>query len=175
MSTASVTAEDVKIGDVLEGFENWKIIAPEITPRDMIEHTNNVIAKVQSKLMPLSVAMDDLGIENPEQMLALIEKERSNARLFPADVQANLSAMLLEQQIEQAAAQAEAMKAAQASQSTGAALEQQAQEAMPPGMEDQNDPGLTPGIGGEFQPLVRQTPGGESQALSQFQLPGTEV
>lgn len=183
--TPDVTSADVKIGDVLEGFENWKIVAPEITPRDAIEHTTNVINKVNAKLMPLAVAMDELGIENPEQMLAMIEAERSKAGLFPADVQAKLAAELLVQQIEERQAAMAAMQASQAASAAGANLDQQAQEAAPTGMEDMNQPGTAPGgppapgapstIGADFQPLVRQTPDGESQALSQFVLPGTEL
>lgn len=184
-SSPTVRAAELKIGDTIEGFENWKIVAPEITPRDAIEHTTNVINKVNAKLLPLAQAMDELGIENPQQMLAMIEEERSNAGLYPADVQAKLAAELLMQQIEQQAQAMAGQQAAMAASSADAALGQEAQEAAPTGLEDMNQPGTAPGgppppgapapIGADFQPLVRQTPGGESQALSQFVLPGTDL
>jgi hypothetical protein len=181
----TVVSQQIKIGEFIKGWQNWKIIPPEITPRDEIEHTNNIIQLVNAKLMPLSKGMDELGIDNPQQMLALVEEERSNARLFPADVQSNLAASLLLKQIEQA----NAMSGGDAAQQAGAAdarLKQEAQQRAPTLTEDMNQPATAaggfpppgapaPGIGGEFQPLVRQTPSGESQALSQFQLPGTEI
>lgn len=176
-----VSTEKIKIGDLIEGFENWKIIAPEITPRDAMEHTNNVIAKVQAKLIPRILGMDELGIENPQQMQALIEEEQSNARLNPGEVQAYLASVLLTQQIEQAeAAKAqEAQAQAQASQKT---MQQAAQEATPPATEDMNQPATAPGSppppgaptpgGGELQPMIQQS-GGDSEAMSRVMLPRT--
>lgn len=181
--TPSLGAREVKIGDFIKGWQNWKIIAPEITPRDAIEHTQNVIAKVQAKLIPAIAGMDELGIENPQQMQALIEAEQSNARLNPGAVQANLAAMLLVQQVEAAEA-ANAQGAQAMANATEATMQQEAQEAAPQKTEDMNQPATMPGgapppgapaAGGELQPIIRQTPSGESQAMSQVMLPTTEL
>lgn len=177
----SVTSQEIKIGDFIKGWQNWKIIAPEITPRDAIEHTNNVIAKVQAKLIPRILGMDELGIENPQQMQALIEAEQANVRLEPGAVQAYLAALLLTQQVAAAEA-ANAQGAQQMANATEATMQQDAQEAAPPKTEDMNQLGTMPGgapppgapaAGGELQPIIRQTPGGESQAMSQVMLPRT--
>lgn len=182
IASASVGTEQIDIGKLLDGFENWKIIAPEITPRDAMEHTNNVIAKVNAKLLPAIAGMDELGIENPQQMQALIEEEQSNARLNPGAVQANLAAVLLTQQIEAADA-AKAQQAAAMGAATDANMQQQEQMATPPGTEDMNQPATAAGSppppgapmpgGGELQPMVQQTASGESQAMSRVMLPRT--
>lgn len=183
LSSPTVTSEETKIGDFIKGWQNWKIIAPEITPRDAIEHTNNVIAKVNAKLLPAIAGMDELGIENPQQMQALIEAEQSNARLNPGAVQANLAAMLLTQQVEQAQAAA-AQQAQATANATDATMKQQGQQMTPPRMEDMNQPATAmggspppgaPSPTGELQPMIQQTPSGESQAMSRVMLPPTDL
>jgi hypothetical protein len=171
---------DIKVGDFIEGFDNWRIIPPEITPRDSIEYGQHVINLVQGRLLPLSEGMDRLGIESPEQMLDLIRAERSDPHLFPQDVQAYAVLMQLLQSI----GQANMAQAAMSAQMSSGAEDQRlaAEQAGAPGMfEDQNmaTPGGAPppgastpgGIGAELQPLLRQTSGGESQAMSQITLP----
>lgn len=180
--------QEIKLADIIKGLNRWKIVAPEITPRDEIEHTQNTINKVNSKLMPLEWAMDEVGIENPQEAIAMIERERSNARLFPADAQAQAAVASTVQAIQQAEAAQDAANAqAQANNGTAAQAGAQAaaQQAAPSQFEDQNQPqpmtqagsapppGAPAPIGGELQPLVRQTPGGESQSMSQIVMPKT--
>lgn len=172
---------EVKMGDYIKGFNRWKIIAPEITPRDSIENTQNVINMVNAKLISLKQGMDELGIENPEQMISLIEDERSNARLFPQDVTSYAGALQLFQAIE-AQQQQNAALAAQEAQGASDQAQAAAQAAAPTGMEDQNQPmtqgGMAPPPGapapgggtGTFEGLIRQTPGGQSQSMSQIRL-----
>jgi len=171
----------IKVGDFIKGFERWKIVPPEITPRDSFENTQNVINMVAAKLMPLKQGMDELGIENPEQMIALIEEERSNLRLYPQDVQAYASVLQLLQAIQMQEAQNAAM-AQQQSAGAGAQAQAAEQAAAPTGLEDQNQPmtqaGSAPPAGagvpgggvGTFEGLVRQTPGGQSQSMSQIRI-----
>jgi hypothetical protein len=179
----AIAASTVKIGDYIQGFEKWKLIAPEITPRDQIEATQNVVTLVQAKLLPLEVGMDQLGIENPQYMLSLIEKERSNPRLFPGDAQSYLATIQLLQAIQQQQAAADAAQKAQ-SAANGALADTQEMTPtktedmnQPPTMEGSAPPGGSPapggGIGAELQPLIRQTPSGDSQAMSQIMLPRT--
>lgn len=175
----------VNLGDFIEGFERWQIIAPELTPRDAMENTQNVIAKLQAKLIPLEKAMDELGVDNPQYMLSIVEKERSNPRLFPGDAQAFLATVQLLQAIQQQQQMA-AQQAALQAQSAANGANADTQEMTPTKTEDMNQPqtqaGSAPpggspapggGIGAELQPLIRQTPSGESQSMSQLVLPRT--
>jgi hypothetical protein len=173
---------DVKVGEFIDGFDHWKLIAPEVTPRDSIENAQNVIQLVNNRLVSLSEGMDQLGIESPEQMLDLIRAERSDPHLFPQDVQAYAVLMQLLQSIQMANMEQAALSA----QASAGAEDQRlaAEQAGGPNLfEDQNQLGSMPGgppppggavpggIGAELQPLLRQTSGGESQAMSQITLP----
>ena len=106
------------LGEIFANLKRWKIIAPEITPRDVIENTTNTINKVNSKLISLRTAMDELGVDSPEDELKTIEMERSNAHLFPGDVQAWVAVVSMIQQMQ---AQQQAMSQ-QLSQVTGTEL-----------------------------------------------------
>jgi hypothetical protein len=170
--------DGVPIASVIAGLNRFKIVAPEITPRDSIEHATNVANKVNAKLISLETAMDEVGVENPLEEIEKIMAERSNAQLFPGDAQAiaavtaTLQAIGMQQQAQATAAQGTQAQA-------GAA--QDAQEAQPTLFEDQNQPATAQGtpppsgspspIGGELQPLVRQSGGGEAEAMSQLVLP----
>lgn len=172
------TVDNVPVKQVIQGLNRWKIVAPEITPRDSIEHATNVANKVNAKLMSLESAMDEVGVENPLEEIDKIMAERSNAMLFPGDAQAiaavtaTLQAIGMQQQAQAAAAQG--------TQDQAGAV-QDAQEAQPTLFEDQNAPATAQGtpppsgspapLGGELQPLVRQSGGGEAEAMSQLVLP----
>lgn len=177
----------ISIGEIIKGLNRWRIVAPEITPRDVMEHTQTTIDKVTAKLLPLEWAMDEVGVENPKMAKALIELERTNPGLFPMDAQATAAVKATLLQLMQAAMAMEAQQGGGAGAAVEAANEgtgQQAgaqaaaQQAAPTRTEDQNSPRTQAGsapppgapspLGGELQMLVRQTPGGESQAMSQI-------
>lgn len=171
-----------KIGlkQMLDGFDNWKIVAPEITPRDSVEATTNAANKVQAHLMSIESAMDEIGVEDPQHEMDLIRRELADARLNPGQVQAYISALqLLDQLMKMQAQQEQAAQAGQQGQDTQQAQDQQAQ---PTGLEDQNQPGTmpggppapgaaAPGSGGlQLQGLIRQK-GGVATPMSQIVLP----
>lgn len=178
----------ISIAKVIAGLNRWRIIAPEITPRDLMEHTTNTINKVQAKLLPLEWGMDEVGVENPKMAKAIIELERTNPNLFPADAQANAAVKGTLLQIMQAMQQqgmtgGQAMAGANEATGAQAGAQAEAQQASPTLTEDQNQggqpmtqagsppPGGAPGpLGGQLQMLVRQTPGGDSQAMSQISM-----
>lgn len=154
--------EEVSIGirEMVEGFRTWKIIAPEITPRDNIEVTQNEINKVNAKLTSRRSAMNQVGIEAPEYELDTIRGESSDLQLSPAEVQAQLSVRTIVLQLEQMQMQNEQMRQqlAQLQQpaaspqgvveqaaATEANLQTQQQAAAPTGFEDQNQPATAPG------------------------------
>jgi hypothetical protein len=177
---AEAEAVTIKVGDFIKGFDNWRLIAPEMTPRDSIEQAQNVIQLVQNKLMPLAEGMDNLGFESPEQMIEMIRQERSDPHLFPQDVQAYAVLVQLLSAI-QAQQQQQAALAAEASGSAAAQVNAAEQAGGITKFEDQNNPGIATAPGGPpeagtnapvgtLQPLLRQTSGGESQAMSQIQM-----
>jgi hypothetical protein len=194
------TMEKRGVGDLFEGLRRWKIIAPELTPRDVIENTTNEINKINSRVTSLRSAMDNLGVDSPEDELKLIQLERSNPQLFPGDVQAWVAVLNMVQsmQAQQAQLQAtqQALQAPQqaalgvsplaASESGAAAAQNTAFEMQPALGQDMNQAGPTqpmtapggPSPEGSNAPgtlpssLVRSTPTGQATATQQVIIPG---
>ncbi len=94
-----VESQEASMGELVEGFHSWKIVAPEITPRDSFDVTNNELAKVQGKLTSLHDAMDATGVEAPEATLDTIRSEQSDIDLNPGAVQAKASIYPILQQV----------------------------------------------------------------------------
>jgi len=180
------------VSDIVGGFRHWKLIAPEITPRDVIEQTTNEINKIQAKLSSVRTSMDRTGIESPEDELKLIQLERSNPWLFPGDTQAFAAFVSTIVQVQQAlAAAGPAIQGIQeqaapglggSADQTGAAqgaLQQQNQGAAPTLQQEDNQggapqPATAPGGAspagaglGTGTTLLRGTPAGGVQALQQ--------
>lgn len=175
----SIVSKSMK--EMLKGFDNWKIIPPEITPRDSIEATQNAANKVGAHLSSIETAMDEIGIDDPLHELDLIRGELSDARLNPGQVQSYISAVQLLLSMAQQQQQQQAAAAGQQGQNTQQAQDQQAQ---PTGLNDQNQPGMATGPGGPPPPgaaapggmglqldgLIRQQ-GGTATAMNQVKLP----
>lgn len=172
-----------KIADVIRGFSRWKMIAPEITPRDNLEQITGVINKLNAKLISLEQAMDELGVDSPLAMIKMIEAERMNPRLFPADAQNFVAVLAMLQQY--------AMTDAQMQSAMGAATDPQgnamaaAQGALPQGVQGDNasdvpqpataaggpPPPGAPGPGGlQNQTLIRSNAEGEGDVLNQIRV-----
>ena len=147
---------DVGLASIVEGFTFWRIMPPEITPRDSFEMTRNEIDKVNAKLSSLRTSMDQTGIEAPEHELSIIASEHNNLDIHPESVQIKYGVHMLGLQIQQMGMQLEQMQqqmAAQAQQGQPQSILAQAQSAsnqaqnvlqgaQPGGaMEDQNQPG----------------------------------
>ena len=75
------------VKDIVGDYRRWKIVAPEITPRDDIENTQNQINKVNGMLSSRESAMDEIGIDSPQAELQKIRGENMDAQLNPATVQ----------------------------------------------------------------------------------------
>ena len=101
----------VGLSSMVRGLRNWKFVAPEITPKDVIENTTNIINQLQGKLISLEDGMDALGVDSPLEQIEKIMKERTNPALFPGDTQAYVAIMQLLQQMQQAQAAAQAAPA----------------------------------------------------------------
>lgn len=182
----------VPLGDVVKGFRRWKMVAPEITPRDVIEQTTNVLNMLNGKVIDLETAMDMLGVDSPIETKKKIESERSNPSLFPADAQAKMAVtglmLQLVQQLQQMGidpsvlgVQLPGMGGGPGGQaSPEAALQGAQQQAAPNGIQGDNGEGppqpMTqegsappPGAGAPLQnqSLIRGGPQG-SQVLNQI-------
>lgn len=124
--------EVIKLAPLFENVGMWKVIPPEVTPRDVSEHITMVINKVHAKLASLKAGMDEIGEDSPEDMVREVIEERNNADLFPADVQTKAAVLTLLQQLgmqQQQQQQMSAMAEAQAAANGQQAGEMAAQPA----------------------------------------------
>lgn len=147
---------NVGLKEIVQGFKYWKVIPPEITPRDSFEVTRNEIDKVNAKLSSLRTSMDQTGIEAPEYELSIIASEHNDLDIHPESVQVKYGVHMLALQMQQMGMQLQQMQQqmqamAQEGQ-PGSALSQAqgatntsinaGQAAQPgPAAEDQNQPG----------------------------------
>jgi hypothetical protein len=182
----------VPVREVIKGMRRWRLTEPEITPRDNIEHANTQIQILNARGQSLQRFMDQIGVDSPLIELSKIIEERSNAALFPGDVQAQVAAAATLLQMRMQMAQMEQQMMAQGIQQGGQAqdmanqaqgaghLQAQEHQAQPSG--DQvgggelaglaptgagpGQPGSQPSLG-VMQSLIRGTPEGGAQALQQ--------
>jgi hypothetical protein len=167
------------VAELTKGFRRWKIVPPEITPRDVIESTTNVANKVNAKLVSLRTGMDELGVDSPEREIDLIKLERADASLFPGDVNAKVAVVAALLQAMQMAAQS-GMTLDQLLGSATGQLQAQQQGAQPQGVQGDNGSsppqpataaGGPPPAGGQGPAgttLVRAQPNGQAQTLNQL-------
>ena len=192
-TSEAVDAKIVSVGTLVKGFRTWKIVAPEITPRDNFEVAQNQINLVNAKLSSLRSAMDQVGIEAPEAELVTISQEQSNIKVNPAAVQQQVSVLMIAAQLEAAEMQNEQMRqqlqqVTQGEQTPPGSIldpaQAQAQQlgaqqaAQPTGFEDQNQPMTQAGSppppgapapgGAQLQTLTRQN----GDALNQIAISG---
>lgn len=169
-----IDGEKRGLKEIFNGYRRWHIIGPEITPKDVAEHTTNEINKVNAKIQSLRTAMDALGIDAPEDELDMIAQERTDLNLFPGDVQVQMAVFAALQQLGITAEQLQAGLGNQPD--AGGAMQNDAQRAQPALGQDANEAGAQPvtapggippgGVGGTS--LVRSTATQESQALNQL-------
>ena len=157
---------EIRIGPLIKNAGRWDIVAPEITPRDVIEHTTNVINKLNAKLTTVRKGMDDLGEDAPEELIRELIAERNNVDLFPGDVQIKIAVLNLMQQLQmqQAAMQATAEMQGQAPGENPDGTEADGGEGTAQPM---SQPGTTGGGPVSQQTLIRGQPGGQAVALQQ--------
>jgi len=192
-NSEAVDAQIVSVGKLVKDFRTWKIVAPEITPRDNFEVAQNQINLVNAKLSSLRSAMDQVGIEAPEAELVTISQEQSNIKVNPAAVQQQVSVLMIAAQLEAAEMQNEQMRqqlqqVTQGEQTPPGSIldpaQAQAQQlgaqqaAQPTGFEDQNQPMTQAGSppppgapapgGAQLQTLTRQN----GDALNQIAISG---
>ena len=175
---------------VIAGMRRWKIVEPELTPRDSMEHARTQIEILNARGQSLHRFMDQIGVDAPLQELARIIEERSNAAIFPGDVQAQVAAAatLLQMRMQMAAMEQQQAAAGiaaggqaqdMAAQGQGAGfLQQQNAQAQPSAGDESTggelaasgpgsgSPGTPPGLG-TMQTLIRGQGSGQAQTLQQ--------
>jgi hypothetical protein len=175
--------DGTKVGmrEIVGGFRRWRLVAPEITPRDVIEHSRNELEKMNAHAQSLRTTLDALGIDSPEDELKLIAQELSDMTLNPGWVQQQAAVLATVQQLQLNEALAAQQQQAQGA-TPGAALQTaqdqtgsnnvaaQQQQAQPSPFEDQaglpTPPGGTPPL--QQTTLVRSNAAGQGQSLQQI-------
>lgn len=177
---------------MVKGFDRWKIIAPEITPRDIAEVAQVQMELVNAKLSSAKAAMDQVGIEAPEAMFDDIREERSDVIYAPDAVMQTMSSYQIVLQLQQMLQQMQMTMAqlgqsaqqvgqgagmspvAQGQRANNVAQQQQFQAQPQPLGEDVNQPSTTTGSppppqgqGPDVQNLIRAGGPGGGQALTQ--------
>lgn len=151
------SAKQTRLKPIFEGVGRLITANPSLTPRDDLETATMAANLVNAKLWSLARGMDAVGVEDPESEKAQVKEERTDASLFPADVQVQAALMSTLQQLQM--------------------TEQQMQQpAAPPGGEE----GLTPedaaAAYGAEQGGMQGSPGmngmGEQAAMSPEATPG---
>jgi hypothetical protein len=94
-----------ELGAAFEQASRLVIKAPSLTPRDDIETSTMAANLVNAKLWSLRRGQDTVGVEDPEAEIDIIKEERTDASLFPADVQVQAALMSQMQQLQMQAAQ----------------------------------------------------------------------
>lgn len=177
------------LAQMVQGFDRWQILPPELTPRDIAEVAQVQQGLVASGLSSALTAMDQIGIEAPEAEQDLIREERSDIVLRPDAVQQTVAVYPIMLQVQQQLAQLQQQVTdiAQGQQQGGMSPTAQGQRTQNVGQqrqfsaqpsplgEDQNQPPTTTGSpppatgqGPDIQTLIRAggAPGGA--ALNQI-------
>lgn len=84
---------------ILIGAGRLSLTAPSLTPRDDLETASLAANLVNAKLWSQIRGMDKVGVDDPESEQTVIREERTDASMFPADVQVMAQLMLLLQQL----------------------------------------------------------------------------
>jgi hypothetical protein len=179
-----IGAEKRPLAPIFKDFRRWKIVAPEITPKDVQSHTMNEINKMNAGVQSVRTTMDELGIDSPEDELATIAEENSNIALNPGKVQQQIAVWAAMQQMGIQEQQLQQMSGLQGSSAVATAQDQtgrnnevaQTQQAQPIRPAEDNTPQPATGPGGvppaktSSLTLVRSNAQGEGQTLNQISL-----
>ena len=143
--------------EMFGGTRDFEWSFPNKEPRDFLEVTTAAINKLNAGLTDLSGAMDEIGVQSPDEMIERVRAEYMDMILHPEKGQSMLMLRRLENQIEiemQQAGMAALQAAAQLApgptpdQEAGAVAQQRtaaAQRAAPTATEAQNAPATQAG------------------------------
>jgi hypothetical protein len=155
-------------GIVERGSGFLDIQDPSLNPKDELETATRAINLMNAKLWSQRRAMDAVGVDDPETEQDFIREERTDATLFPADVQVMAQLLGALQSLGINAPQG-AQAAAQAQAGSGTeGLRQALGAATPNGMPGGPGPGGAPEAEGITPPIPGASPnaGGEAPLIS---------
>lgn len=93
------------LGEAFAQASKLVITPPSLTPRDELETATMAANNVNNKLWSLRRGMDAVGVEDPEAEVDIVKEERTDASLFPADVQVQAALAGTLQQLQMTAEQ----------------------------------------------------------------------
>ena len=135
-----------ELGSAFQQAARLTIKPPSLTPRDELETATMAANNVNNKTWSLRRGMEAVGVEDPEAEIDIIKEERTDAALFPADVQTQAALASTLQQLQMTQQQVAGQMGAeqQMASPAGSAMEQlamQAAQGSPDGMTMFNAPG----------------------------------
>jgi hypothetical protein len=159
-------------------MDRWRIVAPEVTPRDSQELVSTEGQKVTLGLSSARTAMDAIGVESPEAEQDLIRQERSDIVLRPDAVQQTVSIypimLQVQQQLQQLQQQVTDMAAQAGQQPPGGATTPQGGQQPPGGMSPTAQAQKAGNVGAQQQAQMQAASG--HVAVDQNQpLPGQQT
>jgi hypothetical protein len=162
---------------ILQSGFRHDIVSPSLTPRDDAEAAMMAANLLSARLWSQRRAMDRVGVDDPEAEQELIREERTDATLFPADVQtqAALLATLTQTRLQQEQAQQGPVQPSPEEQQLRSRAALMAQEGGRSASPMMQAPEEQPVVGGEPGPGMMAEGGGPpaalpSQMLAQFQV-----
>lgn len=173
--------------DLYGGNREWEWTFPNKEPRDYLEVTTNAINKLNAGLTDLHAAMEEIGVQSPDEMVERIRADYMDMVLHPEKGQSYLLLQRLKNQIEIELQQAGMQQAAMAAQlgptpdQQAGAVNQQRTEAAarsaPAGTEGQNNPATQAGAEGnaaqtKFSTLVQDGGNAMNRIVDQGQIGG---
>jgi hypothetical protein len=105
LATVIWAQKNAKLRPIFEGVGRMVTTNPSLSPRDDLETATMAINLVNAKLWSLERGMDAVGVEDPESEISIVKGERTDASLFPADVQVQAALMSTMQQLQMTAQQ----------------------------------------------------------------------
>ena len=174
-----------EIAEIFASAGRLVVDAPSITPRDDLETATMALNLMNGKAWSQARAMDVTGVDDPEAEQDLIRGERTDAAMFPADVQVQMSLMAMAQQLgvqqqqqqqqqaQQQAAQGQAAQRASMGGQEGMPMMngEGEQPVLPPEGLPSNAGGLPPAGPGENFLAQTQVQGGEANNRLLLQTP----
>lgn len=174
---------------LFRGNRDFEWSFPNKEPRDYLEVTTNAINKLNAGLVDLAGAMDDIGVQSPDEMIERVRADYMDMVLHPEKGQSYLLLQRLKNQIEIELQQAGMQQAAMAAQlgagptpdqQAGAVSQQRteaAQRSAPAGTEGQNTPATQAGAPAntaqtKFSTLVQDGGGAMNRIVDQGQIGG---
>ena len=98
-------AESFNAKEVIDGNYNSIVIMPAITPKNEIEEKRLVMDMMNQKVLSRTTGFEQIGIESPEDELALLTQEQQEPALNPQGMQQLVAAASQAQQVQEPAAE----------------------------------------------------------------------